>query len=101
MAGDVVTSLFSSIGYALSNGAGRAQDGVPCLALEVVPIIEPYFSPETWKPRVNAPGANIVDKPESTIVRMIDWGREGNVIKSTFHYLVGDASSVSILSPSA
>jgi SAM-dependent methyltransferase len=93
---DVVASLFSSIGYAVT--PGKMMLAVRNMARHVRPggvlIIEPYFSPETWKPRVNAPGANIVDKPEITIVRMIDWVREGNVVKSTFHYLVGDASSV-------
>src|SRR4051812_26378736 len=48
-------------------------------------IIEPYFAPQAWKLRTKAPGASIVDNPDITIVRMIDWVRDADVIKSTFH----------------
>jgi SAM-dependent methyltransferase len=93
---DVVVSLFSSIGYAVT--PDRMTRAVRNMARHVRPggllVIEPYFSPEAWKPRIKAPGANFVDRPEITIVRMIDWVREGNVIKTTFHYLVGDAYGV-------
>jgi SAM-dependent methyltransferase len=93
---DVVVSLFSSIGYVRTNK--RLALAVRNMARHVRPggvlIIEPFFSPAAWKPRIQAPGANIVDKPDITIVRMIDWVREGNLVKSLFHYLVGTASSV-------
>ena len=93
---DVVVSLFSSIGYAVT--ANRMTRAVCNMARHVRPggvlIIEPFFSPQAWKPRDKAPGANIVDKPEITIVRMVDWVRDGNIVKSIFHYLVGDAGGV-------
>ena len=92
----VVVSLFSSVGYLKT--PDRLVQAVRYMARHVRPggvlIVEPYFSPRDWKPRTNAPGANLVDEPDITIVRMIDWVRQGNVITSTFHYLVGTASSV-------
>ena len=93
---DIVVSLFSSIGYART--PDRMTLAVRSMARHVRPggvlIVEPYFSPQGWKPRTKAPGANLVDKPDITIVRMIDWVREGNLVTSTFHYLVGTAGAV-------
>jgi SAM-dependent methyltransferase len=93
---DVVVSLFSSIGYVRTSD--RLAAAVRNMGRHVRPggvlVIEPYFSPAAWKPRTRAPGANIVDQPDLTIVRMIDWVREGNLVRSTFHYLVGTASRV-------
>ncbi len=93
---DIVVSLFSSIGYVRT--PERLALAVRNMARHVRPggvlIIEPYFTPQAWKPRTSAPAANLVDNPKITIVRMIDWVREANVVRSTFHYLVGTASSV-------
>lgn len=93
---DVVVSLFSSVGYART--PERLALAVRNMARHVRPggvlLIEPYFSPQAWKPREKAPGASVVDRPDMTVVRMIDWVREGNVVTSTFHYLVGTASGV-------
>lgn len=57
-------------------------------------LIEPYFSPQAWKPREKAPGANVVDRPDITVVRMVDWVRNGNAVDALFHYLVGTPSGV-------
>ena len=94
---DVVVSLFSSIGYVRT--PERLALAVRNMARHVVRpegvlVVEPYFTPQAWKPRTTAPGAIVVDDPEITIVRMIDWVREADVVTSTFHYLVGTASSV-------
>jgi SAM-dependent methyltransferase len=93
---DVVVSLFSSIGYV--GTSERLALAVRNMARHVKPggvlIIEPYFSPEAWKPKTQAPGVNWVDKPDIKIVRMIDWVREGHLVKSTFHYLVGTVERV-------
>ena len=94
-------SLFSSIGYVRT--PERLVLAVCNMARHVRPggvlIVEPYFTPQAWKPRTRAPGANIVDDPEITIVRMVDWVREADVVKFTFHYLVGRQAASSI-SPS-
>lgn len=93
---DVVVSLFSSIGYVKT--PERLALAVRNMARHVWPggvlIIEPYFTPQAWKPRTKAPGANFVDDPDITIVRMFDWVREADIVKFTFHYLVGTASGV-------
>jgi SAM-dependent methyltransferase len=93
---DVVVSLFSSIGYART--PERMAVAVRNMARHVRPggvlLVEPFFSPQSWKPRERAPGANVVDRPEITVVRMVDWVRDANGVTSTFHYLVGTASGV-------
>jgi SAM-dependent methyltransferase len=93
---DVVVSLFSSVGYVRT--PERLALAVGAMARHVRPdgvlIVEPYFSPAAWKPRTKAPGANVVDKPDITIVRMFDYVRDGNIVKSVFHYLVGTAEGV-------
>ena len=93
---DVVVSLFSSIGYVRT--PERLALAVHNMARHVRPggvlIVEPYFTPQAWKPRTMAPKANIADDPEVTIVRMVDWVREADVVKFTFHYLVGTARGV-------
>ena len=93
---DVVVSLFSSIGYART--PERMALAVRNMARHVRPggvlLIEPFFSPQSWKPREKAPGANVVDRPEITVVRMVDWVRKATPSTSTFHYLVGTPSGV-------
>jgi len=93
---DVVVSLFSSIGYART--PERMAAAVRSMARHVRPggvlLIEPYFSPQAWKPREKAPGANVVDRPDITVVRMVDWVRNGNAVDALFHYLVGTPSGV-------
>jgi hypothetical protein len=56
--------------------------------------VEPFFSPTSWQPRRKGSGANLVDNENITIVRMSDSVRENNVVKCTFHYLIGTASGV-------
>jgi SAM-dependent methyltransferase len=94
---DAVVSLFSSVGYMRT--PERLSLAVRNMARHVarpggVLVVEPYFTPQAWKPRTRAPRANVVDDPEITIVRMVDWVREADVVRSTFHYLVGTAGGV-------
>lgn len=93
---DVVVSLFSSVGYLRTTV--RLAKAIQNMARHIRPggvlIVEPYFTPQTWKPRTRAPGAIVVDKPDISIVRMDDRLCEGNAVMSTFHYLVGTVSGV-------
>jgi SAM-dependent methyltransferase len=93
---DVVMSLFSSVGYLRT--PDRLAKAVATMARHVRPggvlIVEPFFPPQAWKERTGAPGPMVVDKPDISIVRMVDWRREGNLVTSTFHYLVGTAAGV-------
>lgn len=93
---DVVVCLFSSVGYLRS--PDRLAKAVATMARHVRPggvlIVEPFFSPQGWKERTGAPGALVSERPDISIVRMVDWRREGNLVQSTFHYLIGTAAGV-------
>jgi len=93
---DVVASLFSSIGYLQS--PERLSRAVANMARHLGPggvlIVEPFFSPTNWQSSTKAPGANLVDNEDIKIVRMSDWVRKNNLVKCTFHYLIGTASGV-------
>jgi SAM-dependent methyltransferase len=93
---DVVASLFSSVGYMRT--PDRLTRAVGSMARHVRPggvlIIEPFFSPQAWKERTGAPGAMVAETPDLSIVRMVDWQRDGDLVTSTFHYLVGTAAGV-------
>ena len=93
---DVVTCLFSAIGYVKT--AERMAGAVANMARHVAPggvlIIEPWFSPQTWKGGRRAPGIDTVDEPEFKVVRMILWHQDGAEVSSDFHYLVGTPDGV-------
>jgi trans-aconitate methyltransferase len=93
---DVVASLFSSIGYLQS--PERLSRAVANMARHLGPggvlIVEPFFSPTNWQSSTKAPSANLVDNEDIKIVRMSDWVRKNNLVKCTFHYLIGTASGV-------
>jgi SAM-dependent methyltransferase len=86
---DVVTCLFSSIGYVKTlDNAARA---VGCMARHLVPggilIIEPWFTPGEWiTPSVHA---MFIDEPELKIVRMNTSFRDGRLSYFDLHYLIG------------
>jgi SAM-dependent methyltransferase len=86
---DVVTCLFSSIGYALTvERLGRA---VACMAAHLVPggvlIIEPWLTPESWMP--GTPHALLVDEPELKIARVNTSKSRGRTSILDLHHLIG------------
>ena len=91
---DVVTCLFSSIGY-VKTLEGLAQ-AVNCMAKHVVPggvlVIEPWFTPDTWQ--VGHVHAILIEEPDLRIVRMSTSMAEGNLSYFDFHYLVGTPKGV-------
>lgn len=93
---DVVASLFSSVGYLKT--PDRLTLAVANMARHVRPggvlVVEPYFPPDAWKPATNAPPVNLVERPDLSIVRMVEGTRKGNIVTSTFHYLVGTSERV-------
>jgi len=86
---DVVTCLFSSIGYVRT--IENLRRAVNCMAQHVMPggvvIIEPWFTPDTWRPRTVH--AQFVDEPELKIARINTSYVEGRLSYFDLHYLIG------------
>jgi len=86
---DIITCLFSSIGYVKTKANLRKT--IQTMGKHLLPggvlLIEPWFTPEQWKPgRVFTLR---VDKPELRIVRMSHSGQRGKVSLLEFQYLIG------------
>jgi len=91
---DVVTCLFSSIGYVKTSV--RLNQAIQTMTEHLLPggvlIVEPWFTPEQWKPgRVSA---LFVDQPELKIARMNTSEVEGCLSFFVFHYTVGTPQGV-------
>jgi len=86
---DIVTCLFSAIGYVAS--IEGLEQAVACMARHVRPggllIIEPWFSPENWHP--GTVHASIKEDGDLKIVRMNTSKVTGRLSWFDFHYLVG------------
>ena len=91
---DVVTCLFSSIGYVKT--VARLESAVQSMTDHLLPggvlIVEPWFTPEQWKPgRVSA---LFVDQPELKISRMNISEVDGRLSFFVFNYTVGTPQGV-------
>ena len=95
---DVVTCLFSSIGYV--GTPERLDAAVLALANHLEPggllIVEPWLAPEVWQ--VGRPHLLAVDEPDLKIARMTVSGRDGRLAIMEFAYLVGTPDGVSSFS---
>jgi SAM-dependent methyltransferase len=85
---DVVTCLFSSIGYVKTvENLGRAVESMANhLAAGGVLMIEPWLTPDVWED--GHLGAVFVDEPDLKIARVNSSDREGRLSRFVFHYLV-------------
>lgn len=86
---DVVTCLFSSIGYVKT--LDNLTRAVGCMARHLVPggllIVEPWFTPDAWHtPSVHAA---FVDEPELKIARVNASFVDGRLSYFDLHYLIG------------
>jgi ubiquinone/menaquinone biosynthesis C-methylase UbiE len=86
---DVVTCLFSSIGYAKT--LDNVKKAVACMARHTVPgglvIIEPWFTPQAWQtPSVHA---LFIDEPDLKIARVNTSFVKGRLSYFDLHYLIG------------
>ncbi|MBN1453529.1 MAG: class I SAM-dependent methyltransferase [Anaerolineales bacterium] len=91
---DAVTCLFSSIGYVKTKA--RLNQAIQTMAEHLLPggvlILEPWFTPEQWKPgRVSA---LFVDQPDLKISRMNISEVEGRLSFFVFHYTVGTPQGI-------
>ncbi len=91
---DLITCLFSSIGYARTHD--RLNAAVANMARHLAPggllIVEPWILPEDWQDR--HVGALFVDEPDLKIARVNHSRREGSVSILDFQYLVGTPEGV-------
>ncbi len=91
---DVITCLFSSIGYAPNTG--RLDQTLQTFSKHLKPggvvLLEPWFTPDQWvNGHVNA---LYVDEPELKIARMNVSRRDGNVAVLHFHYMVASRDGI-------
>jgi len=86
---DVVTCLFSSIGYVKT--LEHLSRAIQCMAQHLVPggvlLIEPWFTPETWRP--GTVHARFIDDPDLKIARINTSFVEGRLSSMDMHYLIG------------
>jgi len=91
---DVITCLFSSIGYvrtvpnlkrAIANMSRHLKPGG-------VLMVEPWFTPENWHP--GKVYATFVDEPDLKIARINLSGVDGTLSYFVFHYLVGTPEGI-------
>lgn len=91
---DVVTCLFSAIGYAMT--VPNLQSVIKSLEHHTKPrgaiIVEPWFSPKQWK--VGRPSAVFVDKPDMKLARINISERKDNISIVNFHFLVATPGNV-------
>jgi len=86
---DVVTCLFSSIGYVKT--LDNVRRAVACMTRHLLPggllIIEPWFAPGDW----HAPSvyASFIDEPDLKIARVNTSFVDGRLSYFDLHYLVG------------
>jgi SAM-dependent methyltransferase len=86
---DVVTCLFSSIGYVKT--LDNVEKAAACMARHLVPggvlVVEPWFTPDAW----HAPSVHslFIDEPELKIARVNTSFVEGRLSYFDLHYLVG------------
>ena len=86
---DVVTCLFSSIGYVKT--LENLSKAVAAMARHLSPggvlIIEPWFTPENWHP--DTVHAALIDEPELKIARVNTSFVEGRLSYFDLHHLIG------------
>jgi ubiquinone/menaquinone biosynthesis C-methylase UbiE len=86
---DVVTCLFSSIGYLKT--IDRVEETCRCMAQHLNPggvlVIEPWFPPEDWHP--GGVYVTMIEEPGLKLCRMNTSLSEGRLSYFDFHYLVG------------
>jgi len=86
---DVVTCLFSSIGYMTTvDDLRRAVERMAAhLVLGGLLIVEPWLTPDVWRP--NTVHGLFVDEPELKIARVNTSLTEGRVSVFDLHHLIG------------
>ena len=86
---DIITCLFSSIGYVktLDNVVRALETMANHLEPGGLLLVEPWFTPDQWKP--NTVHALFIDEPELKIARVNTSYAEGRLSYFDLHYLIG------------
>jgi SAM-dependent methyltransferase len=91
---DLVTCLFSSIGYVKT--LENLSHAVRCMASHLTSggllVIEPWFTPDIWRP--GTVHAIFVDEPELKIARINTSLVEGRLSIFDLHYLIGTPAGI-------
>ena len=91
---DVVTCLFSSIGYVKTKV--RLDQAIQTMKDHLLPggvlIVEPWFTPEQWK--TGRVSALFVDQPDLKISRINISEAKGLISFFVFHYTVGSPQGI-------
>lgn len=91
---DVVTCLFSAIGYMKTKT--ELQKAIQSMSRHLlaggVLLVEPWFTPEQWS-RGHV-STTLVDKQDTKIVRMSHSDMKGKISLLDFYYLVGTAKGI-------
>jgi ubiquinone/menaquinone biosynthesis C-methylase UbiE len=91
---DVVTCLFSAIGYMRTKA--DLQKAVKSMSRHLLPggvvLVEPWFTPEQWN--VGRVSTIYVDKPHIKIVRMSHSSKKGRISTLEFEYLIGTSRRI-------
>jgi ubiquinone/menaquinone biosynthesis C-methylase UbiE len=91
---DIVTCLFSAIGYMRTKA--ELRKALRAMSRHLLPggvlLVEPWFNHEQWHPgRVST---ITVDQPDRKIVRMSHAARKGNISLLEFEYLIGTSKGI-------
>jgi ubiquinone/menaquinone biosynthesis C-methylase UbiE len=91
---DILTCLFSSIGYVKT--ISRLNQAIQTMARHLVIggvlLVEPWFSPEQWQ--VGKVSAMLVEEPSLKIARMSFSEVDGTLSFFDFHYMVGTSEGI-------
>lgn len=91
---DVVTCLFSAIGYMKTKA--DLQTAIQNMGRHLRPggvlLVEPWFTPDQW--HTGYVTAVRVDKPDVKIVRMSHSGKRGRLSLINFQYLIGTSKGI-------
>lgn len=91
---DVITCLFSAIGY--MENTSQLNQAVASMTRHLKPggvlLIEPWFTPQDW--HSGSLHATFVDRPDLKIARMNISENKGTTSFFNFHYLVGTPNGI-------
>lgn len=86
---DVITCLFSAIGYAKT--LELASKAIACMEMHIIRggllIVEPWFPPQAWHPETAH--ALLIDEPNLKIARVSTSLMKGRVSYFDLHHLIG------------